>query len=153
VSNNRMRVLAVFYLTEGVLFFAYSVWRLWINPLEFYRAPGVLLWMANIFIFLMFVTGGFFISRALLLLRGWVKASISDLIASVLSMPFWALPALVAMGNANTYLTSPYIPEELRLTGFYYLQIGILFIVIGIFNLLSLFLSIYLLMVRPHFHT
>jgi len=148
-----MRVLAVFYLTEGVLFFAYSVWRLWINPLEFYRAPGVLLLMANIFIFLMFVAGGFFISRALFLLRGWMKASSSDLIASVLSMPFWVLPALVAMGNANTYLTSPHIPEELRLTGFYYLQIGILFIVIGIFNLLSLFLSIYLLMVRPHFHT
>jgi len=146
--NGKRRILAIFFAVEGVLLFIYSVWRLVIKPLEFYRDPPGLDFVAKIFIFLMFVAGILFVSRALSLLKGSVKPSSSDLTASVLSIPLWGFPALIAMGNANTYLTSPYIPEELRPVGFYYLQIGALFIVIGIFNLLSVFLSMYLLKVR-----
>ncbi|MEO0252319.1 MAG: hypothetical protein ABIM44_08825 [candidate division WOR-3 bacterium] len=74
----------------------------------------------------MFATGVLFVLRALILLKGLLEPGRLDLIASILSMPLWVLPALVAMGNS------------------YYLQIGILFIVIGAFNLLLFILSIYL---------
>lgn len=146
--NGKRRFLAVCYIVEGVLFFAYSLWRLVINPLQFYRAPPALESAAKIFILLMLIAGVFFTSRALIFLKGVIKPSKSDLIASILSIPLWVFPALIAMGNANTYLTAPYIPEESRSMGFHYLQIGALFIIIGIFNLSSLFLSIYLIRSR-----
>ncbi|MEM2959999.1 MAG: hypothetical protein QXU67_00175 [Candidatus Bathyarchaeia archaeon] len=125
-SNDKRLLLAVYYIVEGVLFFAYSAWRLVINPLRFYRAPPALSGAYVIFILLMFATGVLFILRALILLKGLLEPGRLDLIASILSMPLWVLPALVAMGNS------------------YYLQIGILFIVIGAFNLLLFILSIYL---------
>ncbi|MBS7648441.1 MAG: hypothetical protein QXK89_01380 [Candidatus Bathyarchaeia archaeon] len=125
-SNDKRLLLAVYYIVEGVLFFAYSAWRLVINPLRFYRAPPALSGAYVIFILLMFATGVLFVLRALILLKGLLEPGRLDLIASILSMPLWVLPALVAMGNS------------------YYLQIGILFIVIGAFNLLLFILSIYL---------
>jgi len=147
------RLLRVFYTIEGVLFLAYSTWRLWIKPLEFYRAPPVLEFMSRIFIGLMFVAGIFYVSRALGIMKGLFRSRSSDVIACVLSIPLWFLPALTAIGNAHTYLTSPYLPVELRPTGFYYLYVGILFIVIGCFNILSLYLSIRLLRATPNAQT
>lgn len=117
-----------------------------VHALQFYGAPPALESAAKFFILLMLIAGIFFISRALILLKGVIKPSKSDLIASILSI--WVFPALIAMGNANTYHIAPYIPEESRSMCFYYLQIGALFIVIGIFNLSSLFLSIYLIRSR-----
>jgi len=133
-----MRVLAFFYIVEGVFYLAYSFWRMVVNPLEFYRAPPPLEFMAYVFLLLMFTAGVFFVSRSFRLLKIG-KPSKTDLIAVVCSMPLWAVPALFALGNANTYLTSPSIPEELRSYGFYYLRVGIMFMAVGIINLLSLF--------------
>ncbi|HKZ93604.1 MAG TPA: hypothetical protein VJ249_03350 [Candidatus Bathyarchaeia archaeon] len=148
MSNTRMRLLGVFYIAEGVSFLAYSAWRLWIQPLEFYRAPPILELLAKIFMSLMFVAGVFYISRAPGIINGLFKSRSPDVAASVLSIPLWFFPALISLGNAATYLTSPYMPAELRPVGFYYVQSAFLFIVTGVFNVLGLYLSISLLRTR-----
>src|SRR3972149_6490066 len=117
MSNTRMRLLGVFYIAEGVSFLAYSAWRLWIQPLEFYRAPPILELLAKIFMSLMFVAGVFYISRAPGIINGLFKSRSPDVAASVLSIPLWFFPALISLGNAATYLTSPYMPAELRPVG------------------------------------
>ena len=141
MSETRTRLLGVFYIVEGLLFLAYSTWRLWIHPLEFYRAPPLLDVLAKIFMLSMFAAGIFYISRAPSIIRGFFKSRTPDIIASVLPIPLWLSPALLSIGNANTYLTWPYVPAELRATGFYYAQLAVFFIAIGIFNILSLCLS------------
>jgi len=148
MSETRTRLLGVFYIVEGLLFLAYSTWRLWIHPLEFYRAPPLLDVLARIFMLSMFAAGIFYISRAPSIIRGFFKSRTPDIIASVLSIPLWLFPALLSIGNANTYLTSPYVPAELRTTGFYYVQVALFFVAIGIFNILSLYLSVYLSRIR-----
>jgi len=146
MPQRKTQLLAVSYVVEGALFLAVSIWFLWINPLTAgYRTPPGIMFFAYVWLGLMFLSGLFYVSRVTGLLRGWFRSRIPDVIASVLSIPLWSFPALLSLGNANTYLTSPYIPAELRPWGFYYLQIGLFFVVIGFFNLLSLSLSAYLL--------
>jgi len=145
MSQTRTRLLGLFYVAEGVLFLSYSVWQLWIEPLEFYRAPPLLEVLATIFISLMFVAGIFYISRAPGIIKGIFRSRSLDITASALFLPLWLFPALVSLGNANTYLTSPSIPAVLRPFGWFYAQLALLFIMIGVFNILSLYLSIYLL--------
>jgi len=145
MSQTRTRLLGLFYIAEGVLLLSYSAWQLWIEPLEFFRAPPLLEVLATIFISLMFVAGIFYISRALGIIKDIFKFRSLDITVSALSVPLWLFPALVSIGNANTYLTSPYIPAELRPFGWYYAKMALLFIMIGVFNMLSLYLSIFLL--------
>jgi len=132
-----MRILAFFYFVEGFLYLIYSVWRLVISPLTFFRAPPPLELMVRIFILLMFVAGILFVHRAYSLLTG--RSRNRGFVPSICSVPLWSIPALFALGNASTYITSPSIPVELRPYGFYYLTVGVMFVVIGIINLSSLF--------------
>ena len=144
-SQRRKCFFAVFYILDGVFYLVFSLWHTLINPLEFYRAPPGLESMAYAFLLVMFIAGVFFISRAYTLLKGWVRLSLTDLYASVFSLPLWFFPALISLGNARTYLTEPYIPEQLRSYGFYYLQIGVMFLAVGLINISSI---IYLILLR-----
>jgi Na+-transporting methylmalonyl-CoA/oxaloacetate decarboxylase gamma subunit len=142
-SDRKARILVASYFAEGILYLAYSVYYTMISPLQYSRAPEGVGFLAIFFFFLMLIAGIYFLVKAISLFRNKEIPSRRDLTAAICSMPLWVLPASVTLGIAVPYLMAP--PKEqgdLQPLALYFLQVGIVFSVIGTLNLLSIILVI-----------
>jgi len=135
MSKIGIRVLAILFVVEGLFYVTYTVYHTVLNRLEFYRAPPLITPLAYAFFLTMLGVGVFFISRAIILLFGG-KSLPSDYYVSIVSFYLWVLPALFSFGNARTYFATA--PLSLRPVAYTYLTTGIIFTIIGVFNILSL---------------
>ncbi len=139
--------LIVLYFTQGTCYLAYSLWRVF-SRIVFFRAPPGLVFLYEVYLIFVFVASLYFLYTSLLLFSDRRPVKKSDLVNSSLSTILWILPAILSFGNANTYLTNPNIPTDIKAQWVQYLWTGIFFTAIGIMNMASILYIIYYLTKR-----
>jgi hypothetical protein len=132
-TSRKSKILATPLAIEGTLYLAYSIFRLVISPLQVQILPDPTMGAAiYAFLIIMLFTGAYFAYRSYTLFRNKISVANVRLSTSLYSLPIWLLPALFALQSAGNLLANS------EADGFYLLQVGMFFVLIGAANLASM---------------
>jgi hypothetical protein len=131
-TGRKSKILATPFAIEGTLYLAYSIFRLVISPLQVQVLPATMGAAIYGFLIIMLFTGAYFAYRSYTLFRDKINVANVRLSTSLYSLPIWLLPALFALQSAGNLLANS------EADGFYLLQVGMFFVLIGAANLASM---------------
>lgn len=136
-TGGRPKILAALFAIEGILYLAYSLFRLVISPLQVQVLPATMGAAIYAFLIIMLLTGVYFAYRSYTIFKGRISVANARLSTSLYSLPIWLLPALFALQSAGNLLASSESGDS-EADGFYLLRVGMFFVSIGAANLASM---------------